>query len=105
MYKYVITFEELKPDLTIIPRETIDPVAFIEKMGQVVFDTSKIKAIVITPFDGQKSVVGDVDRDLLSEQAMELVDLLWNKPDSKLWGLLEMLNTWHDNGNSSQEKN
>ena len=103
MYKYVITFEELKPDLTIIPRETIDPVAFIEKMGQVVFDTSKIKAIVITPFDGQKSVVGDVDRDLLSEQAMELVDLLWNKPDSKLWGLVEMLNTWYDNGNSSVE--
>ena len=50
-------------------------------------------------------VINNVDRDLLSEQAMELVDLLWNKPDSKLWGLLEMLNTWHDNGNSSQEKN
>ena len=104
MYKYVITFEELKPDLTIIPRETIDPVAFIEKMGQVVFDTSKIKAIVITPFDGQKSVVGDVDRDLLSEQAMELVDLLWNKPDSKLWGLVEMLNTWYDNSNPTEER-
>jgi hypothetical protein len=50
-------------------------------------------------------VINNVDRDLLSEQAMELLDLLWNKPDSKLWGLLEMLNTWHDNGNSSQEKN
>ena len=39
MYKYVISFEGLKPNLTL-------------------FDTSKIKAIVITPFDGQKSVVG-----------------------------------------------
>ena len=58
MYKYVITFEELKPDLTIIPRETIDPVAFIQKMDLAVFDTNKIKAIIITPFDGQKSVVG-----------------------------------------------
>jgi hypothetical protein len=58
MYKYVITFEGLKPNLTIIPRETIDPVAFIEKMDLAVFDTNKIKAIIITPFDGQKSVVG-----------------------------------------------
>ena len=48
-------------------------------------------------------VINNVDRDLLSEQAMELVDLLWNKPDSKLWGLVEMLNTWYDNGNSSVE--
>ena len=32
MYKYVITFEGLKPNLTITPTETIDPVAFIEKM-------------------------------------------------------------------------
>ena len=58
MYKYVITFEGLKPDLTIIPRETIDPVAFIENMNILQFDTNKIKDIVITPFDGQKSVVG-----------------------------------------------
>ena len=58
MYKYVITFEGLKPNLTLTPTETIDPVAFIEKMDLAVFDTSKIKAIVITPFDGQKSVVG-----------------------------------------------
>ena len=58
MYKYVITFEGLKPNLTITPRETIDPVAFIEKMDLAVFGTSKIKAIIITPFDGQKSVVG-----------------------------------------------
>ena len=58
MYKYVITFEGLKPNLTLTPTETIDPVAFIEKMALSVFDTSKIKAIIITPFDGQKSVVG-----------------------------------------------
>ena len=49
-------------------------------------------------------VINNVDRDLLSEQAMELLDLLWDKPDSKLWGLLEMLNTWYDNGNSSVER-
>ena len=51
MYKYVITFEGLKPNLTLTPTETIDPVAFIEKMDLTLFDTSKIKAIVITPFD------------------------------------------------------
>ena len=51
MYKYVITFEGLKPNLTLTPRETIDPVAFIEKMDLTLFDSSKIKAIVITPFD------------------------------------------------------
>jgi len=51
MYKYVITFEGLKPNLTLTPRETIDPVAFIEKMDLTLFDISKIKAIVITPFD------------------------------------------------------
>ena len=44
MYKYVITFEGLKPNLTITPTETIDPVAFIEKMDLTLFDTSKIKA-------------------------------------------------------------
>jgi len=48
-------------------------------------------------------VIGNVDRDLLSEQTLELVNLLWNKPDSKLWGLVEMLNSWYDNGNSSVE--
>ena len=58
MYKYVITFEGLKPNLTLTPTETIDPVAFVEKMDLFLFDPSKIKAIVITPFDGQKSVVG-----------------------------------------------
>ena len=58
MYKYVITFEGLKPNLTLTPTETIDPIAFIEKMDLTLFDSSKIKAIVITPFDGQKSVVG-----------------------------------------------
>jgi len=46
-------------------------------------------------------LINNVDRDLLSEQTMELVNLLWNKPDSKLWGLVEMLNSWYDNGNSS----
>ena len=49
------------------------------------------------------AVISNVDRELLSEQTMELVNLLWNKPDSKLWGLVEMLNTWYDNGNSSVE--
>ena len=46
-------------------------------------------------------VISNVDRELLSEQTLELVNLLWNKPDSKLWGLVEMLNSWYDNGNSS----
>ena len=54
MYKYVITFEGLKPNLTLTPTETIDPIAFVEKMDLFLFDSSKIKAIVITPFDGQK---------------------------------------------------
>ena len=49
-------------------------------------------------------VISNVDRDLLSEQTMELVNLLWNKPDSKLWGLVEMLNSWYDNNNSSVER-
>ena len=49
-------------------------------------------------------VINNVDRDLLSEQAMELLELLCDKPDSKLWGLLEMLNTWYDNGNSNVER-
>ena len=48
-------------------------------------------------------VISNVDRELLSEQTLELVNLLWNKPDSKLWGLVEMLNSWYDNGNSSME--
>ena len=47
-------------------------------------------------------VIGNVDRDLLSEQTMELVNLLWNKPDSKLWGLVEMLNSWYDNDNLTE---
>lgn len=50
-------------------------------------------------------VIGNVDRELLSEQTMELVNLLWNKPDSKLWGLVEMLNSWYDNGNSTDGGN
>ena len=52
---------------------------------------------------GNNVVISNVDRDLLSEQTMELVNLLWNKPDSKLWGLVEMLNSWYDNNNSSVE--
>lgn len=49
-------------------------------------------------------VINNVDRDLLSEQTLELVNLLWNKPDSKLWGLVEMLNSWYDNGNPTEER-
>ena len=56
MYKYVISFEGLKPNLTITPTETIDPVAFIERMDLALFDTSKIKSIVITPFDVNRDV-------------------------------------------------
>tara|TARA_B110000858_G_scaffold58684_1_gene68374 strand:- start:103 stop:288 length:186 start_codon:yes stop_codon:yes gene_type:complete len=56
MYKYVVTFDGLIADLTITPTETIDPVAFIEKMDLTLFDTSKIKAIVITPFDVNRDV-------------------------------------------------
>ena len=53
---------------------------------------------------GNTIVISNVDRDLLSEQTLELVNLLWNKPDSKLWGLVEMLNSWYDNNNSSVER-
>jgi hypothetical protein len=49
-------------------------------------------------------VIGNVDRDLLSEQTLELVNLLWDKPDSKLWGLVEMLNSWYDNNNPTEER-
>ena len=49
-------------------------------------------------------IISNVDRDLLSEQILELVNLLWNKPDSKLWGLVEMLNTWYDNSNPTEER-
>ena len=56
MYKYVISFEGLKPNLTLTPTETIDPVAFVKKMDLTLFDTSKIKAIVITPFDVNNDV-------------------------------------------------
>jgi hypothetical protein len=49
-------------------------------------------------------IISNVDRDLLSEQTLELVNLLWNKPDSKLWGLVEMLNTWYDNSNPTEER-
>lgn len=55
----------------------------------------KVKVMVNTV------VISNVDRELLSEQTMELVNLLWNKPDSKLWGLVEMLNSLYDNNNSS----
>ena len=51
---------------------------------------------------GNNVVISNVDRDLLSEQTMELVNLLWNKPDSKLWGLVEMLNSWYDNDNLTE---
>ena len=49
-------------------------------------------------------IISNVDRDILSEQTLELVNLLWNKPDSKLWGLVEMLNTWYDNSNPTEER-
>ena len=48
----------------------------------------------------------EIDTHLLSEQTLELVNLLWNKPDSKLWGLVETLNSlydYHDN-NSTKRK-
>jgi len=52
---------------------------------------------------GNSVVINNVDRELLSEQTLDLVNLLWNKPDSKLWGLVEMLNTWYDNSNQTKE--
>ena len=52
---------------------------------------------------GNSVVINNVDRELLSEQTLDLVNLLWNKPDSKLCGLVEMLNTWYDNSNQTKE--
>ena len=52
---------------------------------------------------GNSVVINNVDRESLSEQTLDLVNLLWNKPDNKLCGLVEMLNTWYDNSNQTKE--
>jgi hypothetical protein len=50
MYKYVITFEGVGPDLTLTPPSPVDPVDFVEKMNIKLFDPLKIEQIIITPF-------------------------------------------------------
>ena len=50
MYKYVITFEGLKADLTLTPTSNIDPISFVENMNLNLFDPENITSITITPF-------------------------------------------------------
>ena len=35
--------------------------------------------------------IPNVDMDILYSQAAELQDMIWDKPDSILWGIIEML--------------
>ena len=37
-----------------------------------------------------------VDQDLLNVQRVELIKLIWDIPDSPLWGLVNMLDDWFD---------
>jgi hypothetical protein len=59
MYKYVITFEGLKADLTLTPTSPIDPITFVENMNLDLFNPQNITSITITPFPPDLSnVVG-----------------------------------------------
>ena len=37
-----------------------------------------------------------IDQELLNLQRLELINLIWDIPDSPLWGLVNMLDDWYD---------
>ena len=41
-------------------------------------------------------VFDSIDQDLLNLQRLELINLIWDIPDSPLWGLVNMLDDWYD---------
>jgi hypothetical protein len=46
----------------------------------------------------------NVDEELLNEQRLELLNLIWDKPNGYiLWGLVAMLDDWYDRANPVEE--
>jgi hypothetical protein len=48
-------------------------------------------------------VFDGVDQDLLNLQRLELISLIWDNPESSLWGLVNMLDDWYDRYNPIKE--
>lgn len=48
-------------------------------------------------------VFDNIDQDLLNLQRLELVNLIWDSPESSLWGLVNMLDDWYDRTNPIKE--
>jgi hypothetical protein len=47
----------------------------------------------------------NVDEELLNEQRLALVNLVWDKPEHEvLWGLVNMLDDWYDHANPVEEE-
>jgi hypothetical protein len=45
----------------------------------------------------------NVDPELLNKQRLELINMIWDKPNNSLWGLVEMLDEWYDRTNPIEE--
>ncbi len=41
-------------------------------------------------------VFDNIDQQLLNMQRVELIKLIWDNPESPLWGLVNMLDDWFD---------
>lgn len=41
-------------------------------------------------------ILSNIDYELLKEQRAQLIDLIWEKPDSDLWGIVDLLDMMID---------